>query len=161
DLPLAVTIVHVLQSEPLPRLLEPVFGVADANCAGRQEVDGRLRVTSGALSLQNPAASPSGATLAPSADDLACFREIVAHLLPAVSGAPVHRTWSGLLDQTPDALPVLDAPQEVSGLVVGAGFSGHGFCLGPVSGESLADLALGRPARHDLTPFRLSRFANP
>jgi sarcosine oxidase subunit beta len=56
-------------------------------------------------------------------------------------------------------LPVLDAPDEISGLVIGAGFSGHGFCLGPMSGEILADLALGRAPRHDVSAFRLARFA--
>jgi sarcosine oxidase subunit beta len=50
-----------------------------------------------------------------------------------------------LIDLTPDALPVIDAPESVAGLVVAAGFSGHGFCLGPISGLLCADLALARP----------------
>ena len=49
DLPLRVTLVHVLQTQVLPRMLDQVFGVANADCAGRQEADGRLRVTSGSL----------------------------------------------------------------------------------------------------------------
>jgi sarcosine oxidase subunit beta len=52
---------------------------------------------------------------------------------------------------------VIDAPPSVAGLVVAAGFSGHGFCLGPVSGSLCADLAIGRPPRHDLAAFRLAR----
>jgi len=71
----------------------------------------------------------------------------------------VSRTWTGLIDLTPDGLPVIDAPRQVEGLVVAAGFSGHGFCLGPVSGALCADLALGRTPRHDLAPFELARFA--
>ena len=80
-------------------------------------------------------------------------------MLPIAGRAKVSRTWTGLIDLTPDALPVIDAPEAVSGLVVAAGFSGHGFCLGPVSGLLCADLALGRTPRHDLAAFRLARFA--
>jgi sarcosine oxidase subunit beta len=43
--------------------------------------------------------------------------------------------------------------------VIAAGFSGHGFCLGPVSGLLCADLANGRTPRLDLDAFRLERFA--
>jgi glycine/D-amino acid oxidase-like deaminating enzyme len=70
------------------------------------------------------------------------------------------RAWEGWIDLTPDALPVLDAPASVAGLVVAAGFSGHGFCLGPISGLLCADLALARAPRHDLTAFRLARFSD-
>jgi sarcosine oxidase subunit beta len=69
--------------------------------------------------------------------------------------------WGGLIDRTPDVIPVLDAVDGYPGLVVGAGFSGHGFGIGPISGEILANLATaGSDDRFDLTPFRLSRFAD-
>ncbi len=160
-LPLAVTVVHVVQTEPLPPLLDQVFGVANADCAGRQEVDGRLRVTTGSRLFAGDAESWSEAALAPSEAEIAKLRRLVGHVLPKLEDAPLARAWGGLIDQTPDALPVLDAPQGIMGLVVAAGFSGHGFCLGPVSGEVVADLALGRVPRHDVSAFRLSRFSAP
>jgi sarcosine oxidase, subunit beta len=159
ELPLSVTVVHVLRTERLPRALDQVFGVANADCAGRQEADGRLRVTSGSQAFAGDPAGWSEEALAPGRSEILRLTELVGHVLPLLKGAPVHRAWGGLIDLTPDALPVLDAPREIPGLVVGAGFSGHGFCLGPVSGEVLADLALGRPPRHDLSAFRLARFA--
>jgi sarcosine oxidase subunit beta len=158
DLPLAVTIVHVLQTEILPRALDQVLGVANADCAGRQEADGRLRVTTGSRAFEGDAAGWSEAALAPSAAEIARLTALVGHVLPLLNEAKLHRAWGGLIDLTPDALPVLDAPEAVPGLVVAAGFSGHGFCLGPASGEVLADLALGRPPRHDLSAFSLARF---
>jgi sarcosine oxidase subunit beta len=45
--------------------------------------------------------------------------------------------------------------------VIAAGFSGHGFCLGPVTGQIVADLAMGRESRHLIAPFRLARFNDP
>jgi sarcosine oxidase subunit beta len=159
DLPLSIRIVHVVQSEPLPSCLLPAFGVANGDCAGRQEVDGRLRFTGGGVKWPHDPAEWAERTLAPSADDIRSVVERVAQVLPIAAQVPIARTWGGLIDMTPDALPVIDAPEGVSGLVVAAGFSGHGFCLGPVSGLLCADLALGRIPRHDLSAFRLARFA--
>ena len=158
DLPVSTRVVSVVQSVPLPPCLDQVFGVANADCAGRQEVDGRLRFTDG---LSEGAVDPAHSTAessAPSATSVRDLVALVAHILPIVRNAPIARTWNGLIDLTPDALPVIDAPEAVAGLVVAAGFSGHGFCLGPVSGLLCADLALGRAPRHDLAAFRLARF---
>ena len=152
DLPLSTNVVSVVQSEPLPPSLDQVFGVANADCAGRQEVDGRLRFTDGGSSRDATWAAE------PSPGVVRGLVALVAHVLPIAGRAKISRTWTGLIDLTPDALPVFDAPESVSGLVVAAGFSGHGFCLGPVSGLLCADLALGRPPRHDLAAFRLARF---
>jgi len=157
DLPMTVTVVHVLQSRPLADRLDQVFGVANADCAGRQEVGGRLRFTTGSHPFAGDTASWTEAALAPNSEEMARLRERVGHVLPMALEAALERAWGGLIDLTPDALPVLDAPDAVEGLVVAAGFSGHGFCLGPVSGQCLADLALGRQPRHDLKAFRLQR----
>ena len=59
---------------------------------------------------------------------------------------------------TPDALPVLDAVPGVAGAFVAMGFSGHGFCLGPVTGQVLAALVQGDAPGHDLAPFAIGRF---
>ena len=157
DLPLSIRWVHVVQTEPLRQTLQQVFGVANADCAGRQEVDGRLRFTSGVESWTGNSEHWSETGLAPREDDIVRVVERVASVLPLVRTAPIHRAWGGLIDLTPDALPVIDAP--LPGLVVAAGFSGHGFCLGPVSGQLCTDLALGRGPRHALDAFRLDRFA--
>ncbi len=158
DLPLAPKIVQVLQTTPQPALFDQVFGVANADCAGRQEIDGRLRVTTGIGDWQGDAQHWSGEQLQPSAGDVATLIHRVGAVLPALLGAGVARVWGGLIDLTPDGLPALDSP--LPGLVVASGFSGHGFGIGPVSGGIVADLALGRACRFDLAPFRLSRFAD-
>ena len=159
DLPLRVKLVCVLQSAPLPPLFEQVFGVANADAAGRQEIDGRLRVTTGIGDWPHQPASWTPDALAPRAADIATLIARVTQVLPAMADAGVARVWGGLIDQTPDALPAIDAHTGIEGLIVAAGFSGHGFGIGPVTGEILADLALARQPRFDLSPFRLGRFA--
>jgi sarcosine oxidase subunit beta len=158
-LPLIVKLVCVMQSVPLPPLLAPVFGVANADCAGRQEIDGRLRVTTGIGDWPHDPASWTEASLAPCSRDIATLIARTTLVLPALADAGIARLWGGLIDLTPDALPAIDAETGIDGLVVAAGFSGHGFGIGPVTGEILADLALGRRPRFDLSPFRLNRFA--
>ena len=71
----------------------------------------------------------------------------------------VARVWGGLLDMTPDALPIIERVAEVEGLVVAAGFSGHGFCLGPVTGQIVRDLVLEGTTAFPIQPFKGDRFA--
>lgn len=157
SLPLAVMQVQVVQSEPVGRCFEQVFGVANADCAGRQEPDGRFRYTTGIGPFTGDAEGWSEAALAPAAKDISRLRARIDAVLPAAAAAPVARSWGGLIDLTPDALPVIDAP--LPGLVVAAGFSGHGFGIGPISGRMAAELALGRTPSFDSAPFALARFA--
>ncbi len=80
-------------------------------------------------------------------------------LFPHLGGVGLGRSWAGRLDLTPDAIPILDRPANVPGLFIAAGFSGHGFALGPSLGKQFAEwIADGRPSL-DLSPFRLARFA--
>jgi sarcosine oxidase, subunit beta len=43
-------------------------------------------------------------------------------------------------------------------LFIAAGYSGHGFLMGPATGEIVRDLVLEREPAFDVTPFRLNRF---
>lgn len=158
SLPLSLRLVTVLQTVPLPPLLEQVLGVANADCAARQEIGGRLRVTTGVGPWDRLLEGWNAEDLHPTAAGIDRLGQRISAILPAFETAPVARVWGGLIDMTPDGLPVLDAPVEVPGLVIAAGFSGHGFCLGPVTGRIVADLALGRECRHPIDPFRLDRF---
>ena len=159
-LPITPRLVSVLQTEPLPAMLAQVFGVANADCAGRQQIDGRLRVTTGIGPWNAPLAGWQPEHFHPRTDEVATMVHRIGAILPALREARLARVWGGLVDVTPDALPVLDAPSEAPGLVVAGGFSGHGFCLGPVTGQLLADLALGRTPRHDIGAFGLARLHN-
>ncbi len=77
-----------------------------------------------------------------------------------LEGAEVAQSWAGLIDVTPDAIPVISPVAEVPGLIIGTGFSGHGFGIGPGAGRLLADLATARAPVVDPHDFRLSRFTD-
>jgi sarcosine oxidase len=59
-------------------------------------------------------------------------------------------------ENTPDRDFVIDRRGRI---VVGTGFSGHGFKFAPLIGRILADLALGASPLTDLSPFSLDREA--
>jgi sarcosine oxidase subunit beta len=158
-LPYLPQIVTVLRTTPVEARFRQVFGVANADCAGRQEADGRLRVTTGIGPWTRPVEGWRAEDLQPPAALVAEMIGRIGRVLPCLLEAGVAEVWGGLIDQTPDALPAIDAPPEVAGLVVAAGFSGHGFGIGPMVGRLVAELALGRPPSLPLDAFRLSRFA--
>ena len=79
---------------------------------------------------------------------------------PALKGIAVKRSWGGLVDMTPDAIPVISAVDPLPGLFVSAGFSGHGFGIGPAAGRLAADLVAGDPPIVDPRPFRYSRMTD-
>ncbi len=71
----------------------------------------------------------------------------------------IARTWAGVIDATPDLVPVLGEVAALRGFFFATGFSGHGFGLGPGAGHTLAELiAQGRTAI-DIRPMRYERFA--
>jgi sarcosine oxidase subunit beta len=157
--PIDVQIVTVVQSTVMAPLLDQVIGVANADVAGRQEANGRFRVTSGAEPWHNEMEDGPTPTVRPTAASVAGTVEKFARVVPAFGGARIEAIWAGLLDMTPDALPVIEASPDIEGLVIAMGFSGHGFCLGPVTGRILADLVQGRAPDLPLAPFTLARFA--
>ncbi|MGI4815816.1 MAG: NAD(P)/FAD-dependent oxidoreductase [Janthinobacterium lividum] len=83
----------------------------------------------------------------------------VAERFPAYEAAGLAASWTGVYDVTPDWNPVLGSVGDIEGLVVGFGFSGHGFKLSPGVGKVLAQCALGLPTEVPLAPYALDRFA--
>ncbi len=84
----------------------------------------------------------------------------VAERFPAYETAGLASSWTGVYDVTPDWNPVLGKVGDIEGLVVGFGFSGHGFKLSPGIGKILAQHALGQPTDVSLAPYSLDRFAS-
>ncbi len=61
---------------------------------------------------------------------------------------------------TPDEHFVIDKHPAHNHVVIGAGFSGHGFKFGILVGRILADLAVRGETAHDIRLFSSQRFAN-
>jgi glycine/D-amino acid oxidase-like deaminating enzyme len=81
----------------------------------------------------------------------------VVEALPGFRGMKIVERWAGLIDATPDALPVISPVPSISGFFLASGFSGHGFGIGPAAGRLAADLVDGGHPIVDPTPFRFER----
>jgi glycine/D-amino acid oxidase-like deaminating enzyme len=87
------------------------------------------------------------------------LRRVIA-AYPALEGLRMARIWGGWIDSTPDSVPVISAIDSLPGFFLAAGFSGHGFGIGPGAGRLAADLVAGDPPVVDPTPFRHSRLVD-
>ncbi len=76
---------------------------------------------------------------------------------PEFKGVKIVNKWAGLIDVTPDAVPVISAVEQIPGFFLATGFSGHGFGIGPGAGKLTADLVTGRTPVVDPTPFTYKR----
>jgi len=76
---------------------------------------------------------------------------------PGFAKARVLNEWSGVIDATPDAIPVISPVHHIPGFHIASGFSGHGFGIGPGAGQLMADLITGSPTSVEAKVFDISR----
>ncbi|XP_044058249.1 LOW QUALITY PROTEIN: peroxisomal sarcosine oxidase [Siniperca chuatsi] len=89
--------------------------------------------------------------------DIDILQRYIARCLPGLVPEPAV-VESCMYTLTPDRHFVLDCHPAYSNIVIGAGFSGHGFKFGPIIGKLLSELSLGEVPSWDLSPFRIRRF---
>ncbi|MBI5580081.1 MAG: FAD-binding oxidoreductase [Deltaproteobacteria bacterium] len=81
-------------------------------------------------------------------------------VFPFLANVQIIRAFAGITTWTADGIPILDEVPGVAGLWVASGFSGHGFCLGPVVGKLFSEwITTGCPSL-DMSAFAWSRFGN-
>lgn len=84
--------------------------------------------------------------------------EAASARLPLLEKAGLSSHWAGLYEVTPDAHPIY-GNTPVEGFYLCAGFSGHGFMHGPVSGKLMTEFILdGRAKTVDVSMLDLARF---
>jgi sarcosine oxidase, subunit beta len=90
------------------------------------------------------------------------YAEKLIHRFPGFPEPSVTHTYAGVYDVPPDWNPVIAPVGGIDGLVLCAGFAGHGFKISPAVGDLVADLVLvGDSTDPDIpaADFRLERFA--
>ena len=87
-------------------------------------------------------------------------KQNLIHAFPAFQDIEVVESWGGLIDATPDAVPVISPVDNLPGFFLATGLSGHGFGIGPAAGQLAADVATASEPLVDPTPFRFSRFSD-
>ncbi len=152
--PVAPLSPNMVVTEPLPHLVTRSIGVVGGDVYVRQTRRGNVVLGGG----RGTADSVDGLARPVSATSLGAMDKTLT-LIPDLAHAQVIRSWSGLDGEMPDHIPIIGPSASTPGLVHAFGFSGHGFQLGPVVGEILAELVTQGRSASPLHPFRIERFA--
>ena len=83
---------------------------------------------------------------------------IIGQFVPALKDVKVVRHWAGWLDSMVDRLPIIQEMDEVPGLILACGFSGHGFAIGPAVGVVVSQIAMGEAPSVDISSLNYDRF---
>ncbi|MBE7553334.1 MAG: FAD-binding oxidoreductase [Anaerolineales bacterium] len=82
------------------------------------------------------------------------------HRFPLLEQAGLLSEWAGLYEVTPDEQAILGRLPGVEGVIIAAGFSGHGFMHGLVVGKLMAEeIVEGRAYSINIDDLRYERFA--
>jgi glycine/D-amino acid oxidase-like deaminating enzyme len=125
---------------------------------GREFFDELMIPKRWALDAETPFEKTRVLDPAPDPKVLATIRENLATLFPALAGTELVESWGGMIETTPDVIPVIDEAGTLPGFYIATGFSGHGFGIGPGAGKAIAALVSGQDPGMDLSAFRLGRF---
>lgn len=92
-------------------------------------------------------------------NEIDMLRNLLDTYMPGASG-PVIRTLTCMYTNTPDMHFVIDHHPAVPNVIIGCGFSGHGFKFVSAIGEALSDMAIDGVSRVDLSYLSAQRFAS-
>ena len=155
DVPVNELLIECLVTEAEPPMFEQMLGTADADFYGHQTKHGSF--VFGGESGFEAYSKDNGLDMVSSITAPAECRAILKWI-PRLADAKVVRTWGGYEDTCADGVPVLGPVDEVPGLVVACGFTGHGFGISPIVGRLMAEVALGDEPTLDISAFRYDRF---
>ena len=103
---------------------------------------------------------PSQVNYAPDASNVEALRPFMRAHIPGIARAPVRESRICLYTITPDEHFIVDAHPAHKHVVIGAGFSGHGFKFGTMIGKMLTDIALDGSTPHNDKLFKVNRFVD-
>jgi glycine oxidase len=139
-----------LAMDPNAPILDHVLWTPKAYLVPRR--DGRLIV--GATTEER------GFDTAVTAGGMLSLLESAWRALPGIEELPIVETWTGLRPGSRDDAPILGMC-DVKNLILATGHHRNGILLAPITGETIASLALTGRSSPEIAPFALRRFEGP
>lgn len=155
DVPMTRAQLEVLVTEEQPPMFYQMLGTADADFYGHQSTHGSF-VFGGSSGFED--VSKDNGLPTTSSNTASCICRGIMKYFPCLEDAKIVRTWAGWIDVCVDHIPVISNIEEVPGLILACGFSGHGFGIAPTVGTLLSQLAVGEDTVLDMGDFRYNRF---
>ena len=156
DVPMTKFFEECLVTEMQPQMFDIMLGTADADFYGHQAQHGSF-VFGSDSGLEESIDKPFEDLRTTSITASAGCRAIIGYI-PKLADAKVVRTWGGWCDLCYDGVPVIDRVEEVPGLILACGFTGHGFGTGPAVGLMLSQMVAGEETVVDISALRYDRF---
>ena len=155
DLPMRPVFSEAMITEPYPPLFKQMIGHAKGLFYGRQTMHGSFFWGGfvGTEQFIHREGKPLFHFIGPAISNM------VIDFFPILKDVNVIRTWSGLIAQISDAIPVLGYTEEVPGFVFATGFSGHGFGLAPIIGKLIGELIMDCQTSIPISDFCFGRFS--
>jgi len=155
DLPMRPVFSEAMITEPYPSLFKQMIGHAKGLFYGRQTAHGSFFWGGfvGTEQFIHREGKPLFHFIGPAISDM------VIDFFPILKDVNVIRTWSGLIAQMSDGIPVLGFTEEVPGFVFATGFSGHGFGLAPIIGRLIGELIMDCQTSLPISDFCFGRFS--
>lgn len=155
DIPISRALLEVLVTEARAPMFYQMLGTAAADFYGHQSTHGSF-VFGGSSGFEDVNKDPGSPVT--NSQTASCICRGIMKYFPCLSETKIVRTWAGWIDVCQDHVPIISKVEEVPGLIVASGFSGHGFGIAPTVGLLLSQLALDEQPVLELQEFRYNRF---
>ncbi|MEE3419896.1 MAG: FAD-binding oxidoreductase [Lachnospiraceae bacterium] len=155
DIPMSKVLLECLVTEAEPKMFDQMLGTAGADFYGHQSKHGSF-VIGGSSGLEN--VNKDNGTPINSSITAPCICRGIIKYIPRLQNAKIVRTWAGWIDPMIDGVPVIDKIDEVPGLVLSCGYTGHGFGISPAAALATANLVSGEETPVDISALSYDRF---
>lgn len=152
--PLVATGLMLAITAPVAPFVRPVVGATGRPLSFKQYANGTVMIGGG----QRGRAELDTNRTVLDYEKLAFNARTAMDLFPRMGGAEVVRAWAGIEGMMADDIPVIGPSGTSPGVWHAFGFSAHGFQLGPIVGEIVAELVTTAKTRLPIDPFSIERF---
>ncbi len=153
DYPVEIKRSQLMVTESLPPVFTEFISADACSAYFRQALNGGIHIGIPSVPVKNY-------NKLSTYDAFKIAGESTSLLFPFLDKINVVHAWAGLTNWTPDAVCIIDKAPGLEGLFLAAGHSGHGFCLGPITGRMLSEWIVDSEPSMDLTGVRWTRFDN-
>lgn len=155
DIPMSSVLLEALVTEQEPDMFPQMLGTAEADFYGHQTAHGSF-VFGGSSGLE--AVNSDNGTPVTHSITAPCICRGIIKYMPRLANAKIVRTWAGWMDHMVDGVPIIDRIEEVPGLILACGFSGHGFGIAPAVGMTVSELVERPDTTVDISGLTYDRF---
>lgn len=152
DIPISPCPNQFILTEPMPTLMPPLLLISGIGVC-RQSHRGHVYIGN-----TNAPGGITGLSKATHYGELTRTATNILKIVPGFRDFNIIRTWVGTIDFSPDDNFIFGEVDEVMGLILACGFSGHGFALTPIIGQLLCELVVQGATTLPVNAFRLNRF---